>query len=53
MKIQYYEVRYISINGKDKTAHISARSQSDAIKKIKVKPLFWDMDKVIYPIITG
>ena len=50
MKTKYYEIRYININGKDKTANISARSEADAIKKLKAKPLFWDMDEIVYPI---
>ena len=50
MKTKYYEIRYININGKDKTANISARSEADAIKKLKAKPLFWDMDEIVYPV---
>ena len=53
MKTKYHEIRYISINGKDKTANISAKSESEALKKFKSKPLFWDSEKIIYPIIAG
>ena len=48
--MKYYEIRYITANGKDKTANIFAKSESDAIKKFKAKPLFWDMDEIVYPI---
>ena len=48
MKTKYYQVRYIDMMGKDKTANISAKSEADAVKKFKAKPLFWAA--IIYPV---
>ena len=48
MKTKYYQVRYIDMMGKDKTANISANSEADAVKKFKAQPIFWAA--IIYPI---
>ena len=40
MKTKYYQIRYIDMMGKDKTANISAKSEAGAVKKFKAKPIF-------------
>ena len=47
---ELYEIRYVDINGKGKTANISAKSESDAIKKLEAEPLVWNVIEIVYPV---